>query len=184
MLKRYFITLCMACAGFVAAAQTVNVTGTIKDTEGEPIPGAVVMVKGTGDGAVANIDGKFLIAVNPGMKPVLVISSVGFRTQEIKPGDRTQVDVTLEEDRELLDEAVVVGYGAMRRSDLTGAVTSVRIDDDDASRTSTLDQMIEGRSAGVQVLSDSGSPDAGISSRWYHHQRKLGVDKHDFHWNR
>ena len=165
MLKRYFITLCMACAGFVAAAQTVNVTGTIKDTEGEPIPGAVVMVKGTSDGAVANIDGKFFIAVNPGMKPVLVISSVGFRTQEIKPGDGTQVDVTLEEDRELLDEAVVVGYGAMRRSDLTGAVTSVRIDDDDASRTSTLDQMIEGRSAGVQVLSDSGSPDAGISMR-------------------
>ena len=88
-----------------------------------------------------------------------------YTSRTLPIGNRTTLDFVLEEDAGQLEEVVVVGYGAMRKSDLTGAVTSVKIDEGAAARSTSLDQLLQGRAAGVQVLANNASPDAGINIR-------------------
>ena len=150
----------------VASAQnSITVKGTVKDASGVPVIGAAVMLEGSTVGVVTDIDGKYTITFTPkaGKIPELSFASISYVTQVIPVGDKSVIDVVLEEDAEELEEVVVVGYGAMRKSDLTGSVTSVKIDETIASQSGSIDQLMQGQAAGVQVVSNSAAPDAGIS---------------------
>lgn len=119
----FLMTLFLSCH---VMAQQTTVTGTITDgTDGSPLIGANVLVKGTGTGSIADVNGKFSVSVPTG-KDVLVISCIGYKQQEItlKAGQKV-VNVVMKEDSELLDEVVVVGYGTMKKSDLSGASVSM-----------------------------------------------------------
>ncbi len=160
MKKLIFIIFCLTvCVRGIAQ----NVTGTIRDNTGMGIAGAAVILEGTTSGVVSDVDGRYAIKVNSLKDDKLVISCLSFKTTTISVGGRQKIDVILEEDNEELEEVVVVGYGAMRKSDLTGSVSSVKIDDEDAARKTSLDQLIQGHAAGVQVVSNSAAPDAGVN---------------------
>lgn len=147
------------------AQNAITVSGTVKDAKGEALVGAAVMLDGTTTGVVTDIDGKYSITFTPkaGKQPVLVYSSISYLSQEVPVGKSAVLDIVLEEDAEQLDEVVVVGYGAMRKSDITGSVTSVKVDETRANQSASLDQLLQGQAAGVQVVSNSAAPDAGVS---------------------
>lgn len=147
-------------------AQTRMVSGIVKDAAGMPVVGAVVMIEGQeSKGAVTDENGKYSIPV-PAEGCKLVAQCLSYKTAQVKVSTKQMnIDFILEDDSELLEEVVVVGYGAMRRSDLTGAVASIKIDEDDAARSTSLDQMMMGKASGVQILSNNASPDAGVSIR-------------------
>lgn len=151
---------------FAAAAQSRTVTGTVKDEKGVPVIGAVVMLEGNSSvGTVTDTDGRYSLSVPDTGNHSLKADCIGFKSVSAPVGKSSVVDFTLSEDAQLLEEVVVVGYGSMRRSDLTGSVASVKIDEDDAARNTSIDQMLQGRASGVQVLSNNASPDAGVSIR-------------------
>ena len=127
----------------------VKVTGVVTDDTGQGVIGASIMEKGTGNGAVTDLDGKYSITVKQGA--TLVFSSIGYATQEIPVNGRQVIDVLLKEDTEYLDEVVVVGYGTMKRSDLSGASVSMREEDLRGSIITNLDQSLQGRAAGVSA---------------------------------
>ena len=109
-----------------AFSQNITVKGVVKDATGESVIGASVVQKGTSNGIITDIDGNFTL--NVPSNSTIVISFVGYKTQEIPVAGKTQINVTMKEDTEMLDEVVVVGYGQMKRSDLTGSVVSVNED--------------------------------------------------------
>jgi len=150
---------------FVSFKQEVKVEGTITDaTNGEPVIGASVIVEGTSIGAITDAAGKFSITV-PGLNSVIIISSIGYNNEKISIDGRSVIDVKLVPDITKLDEVVVVGYGTMRKSDLTGAVVSVSSDALKNTVSSTFDQALQGRAAGVQVMVNSGQPGAATTIR-------------------
>ncbi|HEU5148625.1 MAG TPA: TonB-dependent receptor [Chryseosolibacter sp.] len=160
LIRSATMILCLV-ATLAASAQTHVVTGTVKDASGSPIPGANVMMKGTTNGTTTDGDGHFSIEASP--DDVLHISFIGFTSQEIRVGEQTRIDVTLEEDVALLQEVVVVGYGEMRRADLTSAQTSISSKDIESTLNTTIEQAIQGRAAGVFVTQNTGAPGGGIS---------------------
>ena len=165
-MKRIIGIFCLALIGITAMAQNITVKGTVKDSKDEPLIGVAVMLEGNSKiGTVTDVDGNYQITLPAGKRQKLLFSSIGYKDKTIELAGRAVVDVVLEDDSTVLEETVVVGYGAMRRSDLTGSLTSVKIDDDKAAKSASLDQMLEGRAAGVQVLSSSSSPDAGVTIR-------------------
>lgn len=136
------------------AQQTV--TGTvISQPDGLPLPGANILVKGTATGATTDMDGTYSIEVQDGAS-VLVFSYLGFLSQDVTVGDQTVVDVTLIEDASQLSEIVIVGYGARRKSDVTGSVSSVKADELTAFPVLDAEQALQGRAAGVVVQSNNG----------------------------
>ena len=111
--------------GFSASAQNRTISGKIVDTGGEPVIGAAVTVVGNSRiGAASDLDGNFTLSVPAGSS--ISVESIGYKPQTIAVGDRTTFNIVLEEDNEMLEETVVIGYGVQRKSDLTGAVSSVR----------------------------------------------------------
>lgn len=159
----FLMTLFLSCH---VMAQQTTVTGTITDgTDGSPLIGANVLVKGTGTGSIADVNGKFSVSVPTG-KDVLVISCIGYKQQEItlKAGQKV-VNVVMKEDSELLDEVVVVGYGTMKKSDLSGASVSMGEDKIKGSIITNLDQSLQGRAAGVTAVQTSGAPGSASSIR-------------------
>ena len=139
-----------------------KVTGVVSDESG-PLPGANVVILGTTTGTVTDIDGKYSIMALP--QDTLVFSYMGYENQKFKVGKKNVINVVLSTAKELLDEVVVVGYGTMKKSDLTGATSTVKLNDEVARVTSTVDQMLQGRAAGVQVISNNGNPGEGVSVR-------------------
>ena len=139
-----------------------RVVGTVRDDIG-PVIGASVMEKGTQNGAVTDLDGNYVITVKPGA--TLVFSSIGYATQEIEVGNQSRINVLLKEDTEFLDEVVVVGYGTMKRSDLSGASVSMKEEDLKGSVITNLDQSLQGRAAGVSAVQTSGAPGSSSSIR-------------------
>ena len=139
-----------------------TVSGTVvSSTNGEPLIGVSVQVKERPSvGTITDLDGKYSLQVANG--ETLVFSYIGFVNQEIT-ADRTVIDVEMKEDTEVLDEVVVVGYGTMKRSDLTGSVVSVGEDEIKQSVVTSLDQALQSRAAGVSVTQNSGTPGGGIS---------------------
>ena len=132
------------------------VTGTIVDPSGMPVIGANVMVKGTTNGTITDMDGKFSLEVEEGA--TLQISYIGYANQEIKVGNQKTLSIALKEDAEALDELVVVGYGTMKKSDLTGSSASVK-DEVLSQRTVTsVGQALSGRVSGVNISTNSGRP--------------------------
>ena len=105
-----------------AVQQAKKVSGIVQDAMG-PVIGASIKVKGTNTGVATDFDGKFTLSVNPGS--TLIVSYIGYITKEVKVGNQTSLKIFLEEDKKLLDEVVVVGYGTMKKSDLTGSISSV-----------------------------------------------------------
>lgn len=146
-----------------AFSQNITVKGVVKDATGESVIGASVVQKGTSNGIITDIDGNFTL--NVPSNSTIVISFVGYKTQEIPVAGKTQINVTMKEDTEMLDEVVVVGYGQMKRSDLTGSVVSVNDQAIKKSVPTSIDQVLQGRAAGVQIQANSGTPGASTSIR-------------------
>lgn len=159
----FLMALVMSCH---VMAQQGRITGTVTDSnDGSGMPGVNVLVKGTTNGTITDMNGKFSLNVST-KNAVLVISSVGYKPQEVRlKSDQKIVNVVIEENSELLDEVVVVGYGTMKRSDLTGSVGSLSGDKLKESVTANFDQAMQGRIAGVQVTSNSGTPGAATTIR-------------------
>ena len=149
--------------GLYASQQAKKVSGVIIDATGLPVIGANVLEKGTTNGVITDLDGNFTLNVKPGA--TLVVTYIGYQTQEIEVGNQTTFNITLKEDSEMLDEVVVVGYGTMKKSDLSGASVSMGEDDIKGSVITNLDQSLQGRAAGVAAVSTSGAPGSSSSIR-------------------
>ena len=126
------------------------VSGTVTNEDNEPLPGVNVLVKGTTIGTTTDVKGAFSLSVADG-SAVLVFSFIGYKTVEMNVGEQTTIDVTLQTDTETLDEVVVVGYGAVKKSDLTGAVSSISKKSLGDRQVSSIAQLIQGQAAGVDV---------------------------------
>lgn len=135
----------------------VLVKGTVKDNLGEGVPGASVQVKGTSQGTITDLDGKFSLNV-PNKNTTLVISFIGYITVEVKADPQKPMMISLKEDTKTLDEVVVVGYQEVRRRDLTGSVAKANLDDVLTAPVASIDQALGGRIAGVNVTSGEGMP--------------------------
>ncbi len=147
--QRLLLLALLAVSSTVAMAQG-KVSGKVVDATGEAVIGASVLVKGTTTGTVTDFEGNFTIGGVP-QGATLVFSYVGYRTQNIAVGGRSQINVTLEEDKQLLDEVVVVGYGVQRKSDVTGALTRVGEKDLNVKPVSNAFEALQGKAAGVDI---------------------------------
>lgn len=145
------------------ASTTKNVSGIVKDERGEPVIGANVVVKGTTNGTVTDMNGQYSLSVPEGS--TLQISYIGYNTQEVKVGSGNVVNVSLREDSEALDEVVVIGYGTVKKSDLTGAVGSVQMKDVSQVGITSADRALQGQIAGVQVNARTGQPGESMMIR-------------------
>ena len=161
-MRQKFVTFMLALLATTALFAQNKVTGTVTDNVG-PVIGASVMEKGTSNGAITDLDGNYTITVRPGA--TLVFSSIGYATQEIAVGSQSVINVVLGEDTQFLDEVVVVGYGTMKRSDLSGASVSMKEEDLKGSIITNLDQSLQGRAAGVSAVQTSGAPGSSSSIR-------------------
>jgi TonB-dependent starch-binding outer membrane protein SusC len=146
-----FLVLFFLSLGFISTAQTRDVTGSIKDENSEPLVGASVVVKGTTNGVITDTDGKFTIKAEP--NSTLVFSFVGFKTKEAALGSQSTLDIQLESST--LEEVVVTGYSTQKKKDLTGAVTVVETKDLLAVPATSVEQQLQGRAAGVQVINSN-----------------------------
>ncbi|MBE6251156.1 MAG: TonB-dependent receptor [Bacteroidales bacterium] len=155
--------LFLAIAMPLAAQNTVTVSGVVNDDKNVPLIGATVMVKGSTNGTIADIDGKWSLTVKKG--DVLQALFTGFVTEEVTVGNSTKIDFVLREDRTLLDEVVVIGYGATKKSDLTGAVTNVKMNDLKDVPAYSVDNALQGRVAGAEIMSTTGEPGATTTIR-------------------
>lgn len=161
-IKLALLSLFMFFAASVMAQ--VTVTGTVIDDQGEPTIGATVREKGTQNGTATDFDGKFIIKVK-NANATLTISYVGYQTQEVKLAGRNNVNVTLKGDATTLQEMVVVGYGTMKKSDISGSSVSVGESALKGSIISSLDQSLQGRAAGVTAVQTSGAPGSSSAIR-------------------
>lgn len=160
------IAIAMLVPSILLAQQKVKLTGKVIDESGQPVPGAVVMLDGsTSSAAMTDEKGQYVLEFNmpSSGKASVTVNCIGYADQTVQVDGRSVIDFTLSEDAEQLEESVVVGYGSMRRSDLTGAVTSVKMTDEAAALNTSFDKLLQGRAAGVQVVSNSAAPDAGVS---------------------
>lgn len=157
LLKSLLLTGALMCFGW---AQAQEVSGTVSDANG-PLPGASVVVKGTTTGTQTDFDGNFSIQVSSS-DAVLVFSYVGYSTQEVAVSGRSSINVVLEEDATALEEVVIIGYGQTTVKDATGSVTAVTSDDFNGGVISSPEQLIQGKTAGVNIQQTSGEPGAGI----------------------
>lgn len=140
----------------------ITVRGTVTDRQGEPIAGANVVIPGTQQGTMTDIDGRFSLEV-PSLRTSLRVSFIGYMPQEVTPDARGTVKVVLEEDSELLDDVVVVGYGTMKTADITSAVASVKSEDFTNGKISDAAELIKGKVAGLSIVKSSGDPNATSS---------------------
>ena len=144
-----------------ALAQNAPIRGTVVDAGNEPVIGAAVMVPGTTTGATTNLDGKFELRVAPGT--TLEVSCIGYATKRVAAANG--MTIVLEDDTEMLEETVVIGYGVQKKSDLTGAVASVRSEDLQNRSTTDAAAALQGKAAGIQIINSSGAPGAGADIR-------------------
>lgn len=170
-MKRQILNLSRGIAFMILCAfsqltfgQGLTVKGTVADTRGEPLIGVTVQVEGESTGTVTDFDGNFILPNVPS-DATLLVTYVGMRSQTVAVNGRTFIEVVMHEDTELLEEVVVVGYGQMRRSDLTGAVVSVTDAAIKKSIPTSIDQVLQGRAAGVQIQANSGTPGASSAIR-------------------
>ena len=167
ILKHLFLPLALGLAlgaGAWAQSGQVPVTGTVRDVTGAPLPGATVSVEGTTIGTVTASSGSFSLKA-PDESSVLVFESLGYKTVKKKVGKNLRFDVVLEEDTQFLEEVVVIGFGEQKKQDLTGSVAVVKMKDVEDSPVMSVDQALQGRIAGADILSVSGDPTEGTSIR-------------------
>lgn len=162
------VILFVMCMGFLTRVSAQNasrvITGTVYDEKGTTLPGVGVMVKGTAVATSTNIDGKYTITV-PASGTVLVYSFIGSTSQEIVIGTKKQIDVNLKSASTALSDVVVIGYGTQKRQDVNGSVSSVLAKDIANIPQPSLDQLIQGKAAGVTITQNSGGPGSATSVR-------------------
>ena len=161
MFKQLLFVILLLCVAF-GYAQQITVKGTVKDGSGQPLMGASVLVKGTSHGTAADFDGNFELKVDKGV--TLVVSSVGYKSREVAAKAGT-MNIVLQEDTQQLEDVVVIGYGAIKKKDLTGSVNLVTDKDFNKAPAVNADQLIQGKIAGVQMTSASGAPGEGQTIR-------------------
>lgn len=155
-MKKQILLLCLALISLCGYAQQITVKGVVTSaTDQQPLIGTTVQVKGTGTGTITGIDGDYTLP-NVDKNAVLVFSSIGFESQEIAVGGRTTINVVLKEAAELLDEVVVIGYGAVKKSDLTSSIATVKGDEITETVTGNAMDALQGKVNGVQVTSGGG----------------------------
>jgi len=145
----------------VGAFAQIDVKGHVKDAQGEPIIGATVRVVGTQTATVSDFDGNFALKANQGAD--ISVSYVGYQTQTVKAA--ANLDITLQEDAAVLDNVVVIGYGRAKKNDLTGAVTAIKPDEMSHGLQTSADDMLSGKVAGLNIVSEGGAPGAGSKIR-------------------
>lgn len=164
--RTFMLTLLVALLGMLspasAFAQQLKVSGTVTDVKGDAVIGATVKVKGGGSGAsaITDIDGHF--TVNASENATLTVSYIGYKTQDVPVNGRRQLNIVLNEDNEMLDELVVVGYGTMKKSDLTGSVASLGSKDINNSSVNNIGAAVQGKISGVQII-DAGKPGDNVN---------------------
>lgn len=157
---QFLLLSVMALLPAAALAQgMVTATGTVTDANGDPLIGCTVQLKGSSVGTVTDLDGRFKMQVPEGK--TLTFSYIGYKTKEVKA--QKTMKVTLEDDTHVLNEVVAVGYGTMKRSDITGSVVSVKAEDMEQTSAATMDQMLQGRAAGLTMTSNSGAAGSSTS---------------------
>jgi TonB-linked SusC/RagA family outer membrane protein len=161
MLRRTIMTACIICCTVLLQAQNVRVSGMVTDAGGEAVVGANVVEKGTTNGIITDMDGGFALQVKP--NATLIISYIGYRTLEVKAVSGRTMEILLEEDTEMLDEVVVIGYGTVKKANVVGSIA--KIDEKAlADRPVTrVEQALQGQMSGVSVRQTSGSPGADIT---------------------
>lgn len=161
-MKKILSTILLFYLYGIAYAQT-TVSGKVS-ADGESLPGVNILVKGTTSGTISDIDGRYTLQIPAGSSStILVFTFTGFKTQEVPVNGRNIIDVTMVEDVKALQEVVIVGYGEMKKSDLTSAHVSISSKEIDKTINTTLEQAIQGRAAGVYVTQNTGQPGGGIS---------------------
>ncbi|WP_068475255.1 SusC/RagA family TonB-linked outer membrane protein [Saccharicrinis aurantiacus] len=158
--------LAMLFCGFssVGVAQSVRVTGTVRDFSGELLPGVNIVEKGTFGGTITDFDGNYSIEVSS-QEAVLMFSSIGLLDSEVLVGGQTTIDVILKDEVLDIDEVVVVGYGSMKKSDVTGSVTSVKTEQLSSIPANSVEGTLQGRVTGLQVINSSQEPGGGSDVR-------------------
>ena len=156
IIKRFAIFAVLLSVAFASGAQTRRVSGTVTSTKGEPLIGAGVLIKGTTSGTVTDNDGAYQLAVPS--NATLVYSCIGYKTLEVQPGTKSTLDIILEDDIDLIDEVVVVGYGTQSKLTLAGSVTSTSGTELVKNSSVNLSQGLAGRLSGVIVNNRSGEP--------------------------
>ena len=162
---------------FAAMAQQVTVKGKVTDQNGEPLAGSGVVVMNTTNGVVTDFDGNYQLTVNS--NAVLEFSSLGYVSQAVPVNGRAVINVQLEVDSELVEEAVVIGYGTARKSDVTGSIASVGGNDLREVPAGDITQALQGRIAGVDFQSSSSNPGASMTIR-IRGERSLSASNDDF----
>ena len=157
------VTLAAAFMPGNAFAQQ-RISGKVLDQNGDPVVGAVVMVQGTNNGSVTQENGAYVLTNVPS-NAKLEASCMGYQTQVISVSGRNLIDFYLEDDAEMVEETVVIGYAVQKKSDVTGAVSSLKGDELDTRSTESIGQALQGKAAGVMILSSSGAPGSGTSIR-------------------
>lgn len=159
--KRALATLSLSMLCLVAFAQDRQVSGTILDSTGEPVIGANVLEVGTTNGVITDIDGNFRLAVHPNAK--LQISFIGYITQIITVGNQNSFKVTLKDDAQALDEVVVVGYGSMKKNDVTGSLSSVSAEKLAARGALRVEDALQGSVPGVNITQSNSRANGSFS---------------------
>ena len=161
-LLKVLIALIGSLSGFVGShAQTIAVQGTVTDAAGEPIIGANVVVKGTSNGTITDLDGQFQLETNS--ENTIVISFIGYQSQELPA--TPVMNVVLKEDTEQLDEVVVIGYGSVKKNDLSGSVVAIKAEDMNKGAVTSPQELIQGKVPGLYVSAGDGQPGAGSTLR-------------------
>ena len=155
-----FVLLLMSVFACYASAQGLTVTGVVKDQSGEALIGVNVMEKGTTNGSITDIDGKYSVTVT-GKNPILVFSYIGYLTQEIPVSNRKVINLTMKEDSEELEEVVVIGYGTAKKKDLTGAISSVRTENLEKESPRSVQDLLRANAAGLSIKMSTNAAGTG-----------------------
>ena len=164
MIKNLLILMCFVLSSLAALAQK-TVTGKVSDETGSPLPGVSVLLKGTTIGTVSDADGNFSISIqqSDAGNATLVFSFIGFIQQEVPVGSQSSINVTMEPDIQTLNEVVVVGYGTMRREDISGAVTSISTKELPQVANTSINHLLQGRAPGLNISQRSAQPGGGMN---------------------
>lgn len=160
-MKNFMLALFCLCLSVSAWSQQKTVTGKVTDASNEPVIGASILEKGTSNGTITNLEGKYSLSISP--HSTLIISYIGYTNQEISVGDKSVINIVLKEDSEQLEEVVVVGYGIQKKSSLTGSVASVSSKEINKQMSSNVASTLQGRTPGIDIVQQAGIAGADVN---------------------
>ena len=165
LMQLVLFIVCLGSSGMLFAQQQKTISGTIKTTEGETLPGVSILIKGTSDGTITNIDGNYTLQV-PADAKTLRITYVGMISKNVNIGNQTTINVTLKEDIQGLEEVVVVGYGTQKKENLTGAVDVVNAKELANRPVANFAQALQGVSPNLSISSNNTGGEPGATQSW------------------